>query len=235
MNYKRHLLAIAAIAIWVLTACNWTVGDCYPREEWEEGGGAAPPIGGPVVIISSSGSGDFGDAPPEGPYGNSERKIQCNKTDSEEEGPSDSSEKPTESPTSPPDPCKQSGAPLMGCTGVKPFDPRAFRFVTIVSYDGIGVAGGWQEAKADLFFAHNQEGDAACKVRVGMPLRAEAWGNISAATAAVYTANVANACTAELYKGGGEDFPPGVFCELFIACLKKEFPREHIGLGARIN
>ncbi|WP_437741415.1 hypothetical protein WMF39_38135 [Sorangium sp. So ce1504] len=180
MNAIRTLLIIVGIAICTLTACNRTVGDCYPIEEWVKGEGAGGPVGPPVPVFTSVASGDFGAEPPSGPEYGSERKLQCNKTDDadededEDERPSDSSERPTASPTSPPDPCQQSGAPTMGCTGKIPIDPRAFNFVTIVAYDG--TVSGWQEAKADLYFGHNLEGDAACSVIVGMPIRSERWG-----------------------------------------------------------
>ncbi|XYH93962.1 hypothetical protein ACMHYB_39855 [Sorangium sp. So ce1128] len=96
MNAKGILLPILAVAIYMLAACNWTVGDCYPREEWVKGEGAGGPVGPPVPVYTSVASGDFGAEPPEG----GERKIQCNKTEDEdeEETPSDSSDRPTASP-----------------------------------------------------------------------------------------------------------------------------------------
>ncbi|WP_437829340.1 hypothetical protein [Sorangium sp. So ce1153] len=238
MNIRRGLLLIVAVAVWVLSACNWTVGDCYPREEWEKGEGAGGPVGPPVPVFSSSASGDFGAEPPEGPQGGKKEKIQCNKTEDEdeEESPSDSSETPTASPTSPPDPCQQSGAPQMGCTGTKPIDPRAFNFVTIVAYDGTSVAGGWQEAKANLFFGHNQEGDDACMIHIGMPLRSELWGKITAKKAALISADVANLALEELYKKeGGEDLPPGILCSRFKGKVDFAFKNDYKGLGAQVR
>ncbi|XXY45776.1 hypothetical protein WME91_37820 [Sorangium sp. So ce269] len=47
------------------------------------------------------------------------RYVQCNKSDNEDEeespGDNDRTERPTESPTSPPAPYEQSGAPRTGC------------------------------------------------------------------------------------------------------------------------
>jgi hypothetical protein len=102
MSSRRSLFFFVAIAIWVLTACNWTVGDCYPREEWTSGAGAGPGSE-PTPVFSSSASGDFGDAPSGERQDAPEHKIQCNETDSsgeeeeeeEEERPRDSSESPT--------------------------------------------------------------------------------------------------------------------------------------------
>ncbi|AUX39933.1 hypothetical protein SOCE26_013280 [Sorangium cellulosum] len=235
MNAKRSLLLIVAIAIWTLAACNWTVGDCYPREEWEEGAGAGGPVGPPVPVFTSAGSGDFGAEPPD----DGERKIQCNKTedDDEEESPNDSSERPRDSPTSPPDPCQQSGAPSMGCTGKIPIDPRAFNFATIVAYDGIGVAGGWQETKAYLAFGHDGEGDSTCMVHIGMPLRSEEWGTISSDRAAQISADVANWSADIVYeKDRGAQLPPGIFCNRFKSRMVERFASGlYKGLGARVQ
>ncbi|WP_437665648.1 hypothetical protein [Sorangium sp. So ce1182] len=235
MNAKGILLPILAVAIYMLAACNWTVGDCYPREEWVKGEGAGGPVGPPVPVYTSVASGDFGAEPPEG----GERKIQCNKTedeDDEEEEEEEEEARPTPSPEKPADPCQQSGAPQMGCTGNKPIDPRAFNFVTIVAYDGT-VAGGWQEAKAYLSFAHNQEGDSACMVHIGMPLRSEVWGKISAKRAASISADVANWAANEVYKkDGGEDLPPGIFCRTFKSRMIEEFDTAYYKpLGAKVQ
>ncbi|AUX31258.1 MULTISPECIES: hypothetical protein [Sorangium] len=229
MSARIFLLMIAGLAICILAACNWTVGDCYPREEWVKGEGAGGPVGPPVPVITSVASGDFGAEPPEG----GERKIQCNKTEDEEEEEEEA--RPTPSPEKPADPCQQSGAPQMGCTGTKPIDPRAFKFVTTLAYDGTSVAGGWQEATAKLFFGHNLEGDAACVVIVGMPIRAKAWGMISAETAAIYSADVANRCADYLYEDGGRDLPPGIFCDRHKGCMRERFPKYYEELGARVK
>jgi hypothetical protein len=223
MNSRKILLLIVAIAIGASTACNYSV-DCWRRGEGSAGVGAGP---GDSSGVGSSGSGDFGDDPGEQ---NNEEPLVCNK--SEQKSKEDSSK---EAPKSPIDPCQQNGAPSMGCTGVKPIDARAFNFVAIVAYDGTSVSGGWQEAKADLYFVHNIEGDAACIVRIGMPLRSEVWGNISADRAAVISADVANASARELYDHqGGEDLPPGIFCDRFKSEMRIRFDKECKGLGARM-
>src|SRR5688572_15619968 len=110
MNARKVLLLILPIAVWALTACNWTFGDCYPVEERTSGAGAGPGSE-PRPIFTSAASGDFG----ADPQGGGERKIACNESDLEDEekrpseSDSDSSERPTESPTSPPDPCPGFG------------------------------------------------------------------------------------------------------------------------------
>ncbi|WP_438005202.1 hypothetical protein WME89_41730 [Sorangium sp. So ce321] len=238
MNTRKNLLLIVAIAVWVLSACNWTVGDCYPREEWEKGEGAGGPVGRPVPVFSASASGDFGAAPPEGPQDGKKEKIQCNKTEDEdedeEESPSDSSETPTASPTSPPDPCQQSGAPQMGCN-ISVFEPSIFQFVTIVAYDGT-VAGGWQEAKPGLVFRRNGRGVDACMVHIGMPLRTVAWGEISTERAALISSDLVNRIAAKFYEEGLTELPPGIFCEKFKDEMRRRFEKaeDYKGLGARL-
>ncbi|WP_437567673.1 hypothetical protein [Sorangium sp. So ce542] len=236
MNAKRSLLLIVAIAIWVLAACNWTVGDCYPREEWEKGEGAGPPVHGPVPVFSSSASGDFGAEPPEGPQDGSKEKIQCNKTEDEDEedSTSDSSERPTASPTSPPDPCEQSGGPSMGCASVR-FKTSDFRFVTIVADDGTDKAGGWQEAKAGLTFHRGAAGVAACFLRIGMPIRNHIWGTISPDSAAMHSAEVTNAVANHMEASGRFELPPGIFCSEFHTNVKKMFKEQYKNLGVVVN
>ncbi|XXY49033.1 hypothetical protein WME91_54410 [Sorangium sp. So ce269] len=229
MNAKRSLLLIVAIAIWMLAACNWTVGDCYPREEWEKGEGAGAPVHGPVPVFSSSASGDFGAEPPEG----GEHKIQCNKTeDEDEEEEKEEEARPTPSPEKPADPCQQSGAPTMGCAN-KRFGPSDFKFVTIVAYDGT-VAGGWQEARAGLTFYKGDAGKQACFVRIGMPLRSQFFGDISADDAAATSANVANAVTGKLENTGGFDLPFGIFCSRLKHDMADVFDKQYKGLGAKM-
>ncbi|WP_437281287.1 hypothetical protein WME90_12210 [Sorangium sp. So ce375] len=238
MNAKRILFPILAVVICTLAACNWTVGDCYPREEWVKGEGAGGPVGPPVPVFTSVASGDFGAEPPSGPEYGSERKIQCNKTDDEdedeEESPSDSSERPTASPTSPPDPCQQSGTPQMSCN-ISAFEPSMFQFVTTLAYDGT-VAGGWQEATAGLVFRRGVRGVDACTVHIGMPLRTQAWGAISAERAAIISADLVNRIAAKFYEEGLTDLPPGVFCERFKTEIRQRFEKEkeYEGLGARL-
>ncbi|WP_437592890.1 hypothetical protein [Sorangium sp. So ce1000] len=237
MNAKRILLPILAVVICMLAACNWTVGDCYPREEWEKGEGASGPVGPPVPVITSVASGDFGDAPPSGPEYGSERKIQCNKTDDEdedeEESPSDSSERPTASPTSPPDPCQQSGAPSMGCASIR-FKPSDFKFVTTVADDGTDKGGGWQEAKSGLAI-YIESGVAACFLRIGMPIRNSFWGFISADQAATYSAEVTNLVAGEMERTGRFELPPGIFCSEFFTNVKKTFGEQYKNLGVVVN
>ncbi|WP_437991946.1 hypothetical protein [Sorangium sp. So ce145] len=234
MNARRALLLILAIAVWALAACNWTFGDCYPVEERTSGAGAGPGSE-PRPVFTSAASGDFG----ADPQGGGERKIACNESDLEEEeeeeppSDSDSTEKPTASPTSPPDPCQQSGAPTMGCAS-KRFGPSDFKFVTIVADDGADVAGGWQEAKSGLII-YLEDGVAACFLRIGMPIRNHLWGVISADDAAMYSAEVTNMVAGEMERTGRFALPPGIFCSEFFTNVKNMFAEQYKKLGVVVN
>ncbi|WP_437975676.1 hypothetical protein WMF11_48880 [Sorangium sp. So ce295] len=247
-----------AVLICMLAACNLTVGDCYPIEEWESGAGAGGPVGPSVPVITSVTSGDFGDAPPSGSEYGSERKLQCNKTDheDEEESPSDSSERPTDSPESPPDPCpgfgdiSGDGATFLSCSdacsskcpppGMAPwvyvdFDPSEFKFFTTVEDDGEGKGGGWQEARANPKFKRltipRKIKSWNCPLTIGMPLRTELMGRIDSSRAASLSEEIAE----EVANRMDYDLPQGTFCDRLVdemlATFKSNYPR----LGARVT
>ncbi|WP_437756255.1 hypothetical protein [Sorangium sp. So ce1389] len=251
MNTKRTLLPILAIATCMLTACNWTVGDCYPREEWERGAGAGGPVGPPVPVITSVASGDFGDAPPSGSQDGSERKIQCNKTDDEDE-----EERPTDSPESPPDPCPGvgdiagDGATFVSCSdacsskcpppGMAPWiyvdiDPSEFKFVTIVNDDGEDEGGGWQEARANLDFRRltipRKIASWSCPLTIGMPLRTEFLGQIDP----IRAASLSEEITEEVANVMDYKLPQVTFCKKFADMANAAFKSKYPLLGARVT
>lgn len=58
---------------------------------------------------------------------------------------------------------------------------------------------------------------------------------ISAETAAIYSANVANLCAEYLFANGGRDLPPGIFCDRHKGCMRERFPKYYEALGARVQ
>src|SRR4051812_13187866 len=76
MNSKIRNLSIAPVAVWLLTACNYTDGPCWRRGEGSEGAGAGT---GDGSVILSSGSGDLGDTSPGQSQGNGDPPLKCNK------------------------------------------------------------------------------------------------------------------------------------------------------------
>ncbi|AUX39738.1 hypothetical protein SOCE26_011330 [Sorangium cellulosum] len=249
MNMRTSLLVMVAAAVGALSACNWTVGDCYPIEERSSGVGAGPGWD-PVPVYSSSASGDFGAEPPEDPQDGSARKIQCNKSDTEEE---EEEERPTESPTSPQDPCpgvvdtSGDGAIFLSCSdacsskcppGLGPFvnfEPSDFPFVTTIEDDGKDDAGGWQEANVKLKFERYYIPHSVkiwyCPFVIGMPIRAEFMGKIDPDLAASLSEEVTE------YVGRRVDYklPQGIFCERFIGAVQERFDFKYELLGAKVR
>ncbi|CAN96292.1 hypothetical protein predicted by Glimmer/Critica [Sorangium cellulosum So ce56] len=255
MNVRKVLLLILPIAVWALAACNWTFGDCYPVEERTSGAGAGPGSE-PRPIFTSAASGDFG----ADPQGGGERKIACNESDLEDEeerqSDSDSSERPTESPTIPQDPCPGfgdiagDGATFLSCSdacsskcpppGMAPwvyvdFDPSDFTFITTVNDPGTGAAGGWQVAKVKLNFRkltipHTVK-SWSCDFSIEMPLRTEIYGQIDADRAARLSEEI----TEEVANRMDYDLPQGIFCSRFINQTRATFKSKYKGLGARVT
>ncbi|WP_437952242.1 hypothetical protein WME98_17030 [Sorangium sp. So ce296] len=257
MNARRFLLLMWAISVWTLAACNWTIGDCYPVEERSSGVGAGPGYD-PVPVFTSASSGDFGAEPPDGPHDGSERKIACNEweLEDEEESPRDSSERPTESTTSPPDPCPGvgdiagDGAIFLSCSdacsskcpspGMAPwryvdFDPSDFKFVTVVDDDGEGKGAGWQEARAKLNFRRltvpRKIKSWSCAFTIGMPLRTEIYGIIDASRAASFSEEI----TEEVANRMDYDLPQETFCDIFRSEADAAFKSKYKRLGARVT
>ncbi|XXX77290.1 hypothetical protein WMF30_00760 [Sorangium sp. So ce134] len=229
MSSRRSLLFIAAIAIWGLAACNWTVGDCYPREEWTSGAGAGPGSE-PTPVFSSSASGDFGDAPSGERRGDSEQEIQCNKTDSseeedEEERPRDSSESTTNSTCLGSGDTTGDGQIYVFCSdacsskcppaGVNGFSPTIFKFVATIPDDGTGESGGWQQASVRLkvkrWVEVYPEFWECPQMTFGMPLRNAAQGHIPADEAARIGADVASKASRKVIREN-LTIPQGIYC-----------------------
>jgi hypothetical protein len=254
MNTRTILLVIVAVAVGTLTACNWTVGDCYPREERSSGVGAGPGWD-PTPVFSSSASGDFADAPQDG----KEHKIQCNKTDSDDESQSDSSERPTDSPTIPQDPCPGvgdiagDGATFFSCSDAcsskcpppgmasftyVDFDLSDFPFVTTVEDDGQGDAGGYQVAMANLKFTHaviqpsgRSTTEWYCALTIQMPLRTQFMGRIDP----IRAASLSEEITEDVANRMDYKLPQGIFCNRFRLGVEAKFKLRYPLLGASVK
>jgi len=121
----------------------------------------------------------------------------------------------------------------MGSVTVVSFSLSEFPFVTIVPDDGMAPAGGWQEAKANLEFIKKRRGGGStwsCPITIGMPLRAEAYGKISAERAAGFSVDV----TEDVAYGMDFNIPPGTFCSKFVAGVRAMFPSKYPKLGERV-
>jgi hypothetical protein len=188
-------------------ACNTVDPDqCWPNTSGGLGGGGPIPIGAGVGATSS---GDFSTPPEPGPQNNTDK----------------------------PNPCVE-GDPSQGDTmsggNIRRFDPSNFKFVVIVADDGTDVAGGWQEAKAGLILYPTAQGGAACTVRIGMPLRTKAWGNVPPSFAAIYSAKAANAAADIMYDRGDFNLPSGIICSKLKPEMQKQFDEQYKDMGAQM-
>jgi len=76
----------------------------------------------------------------------------------------------------------------------------------------------------------------ACKVQVEMPLRAKAYGRISADEAAKISAKVATKAVRTLMpEQPPGQWPPGVFCTKLIPAMDAAFKEKHKELGYRVT
>ncbi|MRG94004.1 hypothetical protein [Polyangium spumosum] len=112
------------------------------------------------------------------------------------------------------------------------FKPSDFPFVTTVHHDGPGP-GGYQQAKCNLeFYDFREEGAKQwhCPFTIGMPLRTEHMGKISAIRAANLSVEITEAVAAD--RETNFELPSGIFCEKFIINVNKAFKETYPYLGA---
>lgn len=127
--------------------------------------------------------------------------------------------------------------PAHAAPPVGAFSPSLFKFATTIPDDGKDAAGGWQEAVADLQFVdarHILPRIWSCRVKVGMPLRAEMLGRISAESAAGIAAKIASdASFAVMHRQ--REWLVADFCNQLEKEMRSTFARAWRPLGARIN
>jgi hypothetical protein len=125
----------------------------------------------------------------------------------------------------------------MPAAAVGGFSPSLFRFRVTVKDDGKKDSGGWQEATTELSFV-----DArlllpkawSCRVTVGMPLRAAAYGRLSADVAADVSASVATEASHDVIHRRPE-WLTAEFCVEFFSEMRSLFKNNYLGLGVRVN
>lgn len=231
----KNKLLILALAILSVTACNSTVGECWPVGQ---GDGDSTVGSGPIV------PGGAGGALGDGPSGSGGTKIPEADCNSKPQAPAT----PGTGEGSQADKCA-AGAGSEGsgtatgadaysfcagpCTekcsvgGLFHFTPSIFKFVTIIADDGKDQGGGWQEAVVNLKI-RRWTGWAPesweCPVNIGTPLRSLANGKISPEIAANASAEVATEAS-DVIMTGSPSMPQGIFClklrEMMNAMLPK--------------
>jgi hypothetical protein len=198
---RTLFVSIAAVLVILVAGC--TTVD--PDECWVNTSGGDVGDEGPIPIgagVGATSSGDFVSPPPGGPL----------------------AARGTENP-----------CVAMGSYVKVDFRPPEFPFVTIVPDDGTGPASGWQEARANLEFGKKRvDGSMTvwyCPLTIGMPLRPEAYGKISASRAADISVDV----TSEVAYTMDYNLPPGTFCDRFRTGVRAAFPSMYPKLGERVT
>ena len=122
--------------------------------------------------------------------------------------------------------------------GIGGFSSSLFVFKTIVQDDEPSLpAGGWRVAVATLNFSDGRQEPAqawTCTVRVGMPLRAEKLGVLSASWAATASAGAATTAGGIVMRMQ-ERWIPASFCIRFTEGLEKVLNSANKGLGAKVQ
>jgi hypothetical protein len=118
--------------------------------------------------------------------------------------------------------------------------PEDFQFVVIVKDDGEGKAAGWQVATTASTFATTASGRPIyrweCRLEIGMPLRSEKEGPISASRAARTTADITNDVALPLLSSRKWVGQGAVFCQALKGGMTAVFEsRPYEGFGARVR
>lgn len=223
MKAIEYLMLSATITLIGITACNYTVGECWPVGQ---GGASSEGVtaggGGIILPTGPSGAGGFGDQPPKQPLDapDPKQEIKCNSDEADEEDAEEGSPEST-SGNGP------SGLPIGS------FSPSDFKFVTIIPDDGTSEPGGWQEAKAILKIKRligiaTYETFTCPQMTIGTPLRNQAQGKISAERAAQESADIATYVTGVI-----DQVPQGIFCVKLKEGMAKMMPQAIS--GARVQ
>lgn len=115
------------------------------------------------------------------------------------------------------------------------FSPGEFRFTPTVPDDGLGTAGGWQEATARLRIVdmrHLMPRIWSCLLTVGMPLRTAGEGSIAPETAAIRSAAIATQASSAVMHRQPE-WLPAAYCKQLGDEMTALFRGQHPRLGAR--
>lgn len=211
MNAIRYLFLSAAITLMGITACNYTVGECWPVGQGGASSESVAAGGGIILPTGPSGAGGFGDQPPKQPQDapDPKQEIKCNSDEDEdaEEGSPEST-----SGNGP------SGLPIGS------FSPSLFKFVTIIPDDGGGESGGWQHAKVSLHIKRTlgttYESFTCPQMTIGTPIRNKKQGKISATFAAETSAEIATYVTGVI-----DQVPQGIFCIKLKDGMEKMMPQ----------
>jgi hypothetical protein len=208
MNMFRYSSLSAAIALIGITACNYTVGECWPVGEGGASAAAVTAGGGVVIPTGPSGAGGFGNQPPK------RQEIKCNSDEDEDAADGNAQDGDAQNGDA------QNGDAEGGTPGsassptglpIGSFSASEFHFLMIIPDDGKGDGGGWQEAKVVLKFKRSvgasYETFTCPQMTIGTPLRNKAQGKITATMASETSADIATYVASVI-----DQVPQGIFC-----------------------
>ncbi len=224
----KLLLWISAIAIFLLTGCNYDEGQCWSRSEEDGQTGAG---GGPIV----PGGGGYGDVPPEPePQAAGPTPPGCNNPEQQQCGDSGVASLAGKETLAY---CSGTCAAKCPTGGVSGFSPSVFKFATTIPDDGKDAGGGYQVASATLSFFRWTSWipeNWTCSLTVGMPIRTKEYGTFSPTMAASITAGIASDASFSLMKITPE-LPPGIFCSKLVYTMRDLFKAKYPNLGASVT
>jgi len=220
---------LLVLALLVMGCTTVSPDECFVNTSGGFGGSGTIPIGAGV----GAATGDYAD-PPRGPLDNGgEPYNPCvDPKTPEKPSPQSTCQAPTPSGEGATSwSCSaecSSKCPAPGRNTFVSFDTLEFPFVTTVKDDGTDKGGGYQEAKVNLEFVRMLIPISItkwwCPFTIGMPLRTEMMGKISATLAASMSAEI----TVSVARDMDYDLEGGIFCFYYIkkveAAFKLKYP-----------
>jgi hypothetical protein len=225
------LIAISLPAMLAIGCLTVSPDECWPNTSGGLGGSRPIPIGAGVGATSGGDSdGPSGGTPnpctaapaPSKPDKGSSEQSTC-------EVPTPAAEAATSWSCG--DACS-SKCPAPGRNTFVSFTSLEFPFVTTVKDDGTDKAGGYQVAKVNLEFVHILLPISItswwCPFTIGMPLRTEMMGKISATLAASLSEEISVGVARDM----DYSLPQGIFCFEFVDKVNAAFTLKYPKLNA---
>ncbi|MFS8072045.1 MAG: hypothetical protein ACMG6S_37220 [Byssovorax sp.] len=234
MRLFACLIAVSLPAMLATGCLTVSADECWPNTSGGLGGSGPIPIGAGVGAITG---GDYAD-PPRGPLDNGGAPYNpCT-------APETPKKPPPESTCQAPTPSGEgatswscsaecsSKCPAPGRNTFVSFDTLEFPFVTKIKDDGTDKGGGYQEAKVNLEFVRMLIPISItswwCPFTIGMPLRTEGMGKISATLAASLSSEI----TVGVARDMDYDLTQGIFCWQFVEKVNAAFILKYPSLKA---
>jgi hypothetical protein len=228
---------LLVLALLVMGCTTVSPDECFVNTSGGFGGSGTIPIGAGVGVGATSG--DYAE-PPRGPLDNGAAPDNPCVDPETPEKPSPQSicEMPTPAAEGATSwicsaECSAKCAPHIRFTFAN-FSPSEFPFVTTIKDDGTDKGGGYQEAKVNLEFIDATASGIVrnkwyCDFTIGMPLRTELMGKISASRAAKLSKEITEYVANDM----DWDLTPGIFCIQYVPLVDAAFKSKYKPLGAK--